>query len=74
MNGAPRRLSLFCFAKKVSKKGEPAALLFVFRFVVALFLLPIGRRAQTRCHLQLKPSSPRSSNMCSPTAPERQQK
>jgi hypothetical protein len=28
--GVARRLSLFCFAKKLSKKGEPAALLFVF--------------------------------------------
>jgi hypothetical protein len=41
MNGAPRQLSLFCFAKKVTKKGEPAALLFVFRFLLSpLFLLP----------------------------------
>jgi hypothetical protein len=40
MNGAPRRLSLFCFAKKVTKKGEPAALHFVFVFLSLLFLLP----------------------------------
>jgi hypothetical protein len=30
MNGAPRRISLFRVAKKVTKKGGPAALLFVF--------------------------------------------
>jgi hypothetical protein len=28
--GLPGGKSLFCFAKKVTKKGEPAALLFIF--------------------------------------------
>jgi uncharacterized paraquat-inducible protein A len=42
--GVARRLSLFCFAKKVTKKGEPAAPLFVFVLLSPLFLLTIGRR------------------------------
>jgi hypothetical protein len=36
--------SLFCFAKKVTKKGEPAALFFVFVFLSPLFSLPVRRR------------------------------
>jgi uncharacterized paraquat-inducible protein A len=38
--GAAQQLSLFCFAKKVTKKDEPAALLFIFVFLSPLFSLP----------------------------------
>jgi hypothetical protein len=58
---------------KQKRQTRRAAFCFVV-FVVALFLLPSGRRTQTRSYLQLKSSSPRSSNMCSPTSPARQQK
>jgi hypothetical protein len=76
--GVARRLSLFCFVKKVTKKGEPAALLFIFVFLSPLFSLRrfyrTGCGEKTRSYLQLKSESPRSSNRFSPTAPDPQQK
>jgi hypothetical protein len=42
--GVARRLVTFLLRQKSKKKGEPAALLFVFVLLSLLFLLLIGRR------------------------------